>query len=407
MRKVDAEMKAKEAVSKKSPLGPDIDLDRFTMQAEDFGEVGSLKELPEEFRERSLCVGLDARGAQRAGSFFQADHTVMLSESRQSGLEVMSTGDALEQYGWLADYWWQALEPDSDKYTAQAEMRMTQGYFLRAMPGVRVEFPLQACMYMTNDGLAQNVHNIIIAEEGSELNIITGCTTAQRVRSGLHVGISEFYVKKDARVTFTMIHNWAEDMAVRPRSAAIIDENGVFMSNYVCMKPVRTLQMYPAAYCNGQNSVARFNTVLFALPGSSMDVGARVYLREKGSRAEVVTRAITGGGDITARGHLIGNTPEVKGHLECRGLILSEQGMIHAVPELEGKCSGVDLSHEAAVGKIAEEEIRYLMARGLNSDEATAAIVRGFLDVEIKGLPENLKAEISRAVRMGEKERFL
>jgi Fe-S cluster assembly scaffold protein SufB len=138
-----------------------------------------------------------------------------------------------------------------------------------------------------------------------------------------------------------------------------------------------------------------------------MDVGARVYLREKGSRAEVVTRAITGGGDITARGHLIGNTPEVKGHLECRGLILSEQGMIHAVPELEGKCSGVDLSHEAAVGKIAEEEIRYLMARGLNSDEATAAIVRGFLDVEIKGLPENLKAEISRAVRMGEKERFL
>jgi Fe-S cluster assembly scaffold protein SufB len=407
MRKVDAERKAKEAVSKKSPFGPDIDLGGFTMRADDLGEVVSLADLPEEFKERSLCVGLDARGVQRAGSFFQADHSVMLSESRQNGLEVMSTGDALKRYAWLDDYWWQAIESDADKYTAQAELRMTQGYFLRVMPGVRVEFPLQACMYMTKDGLAQNVHNIIIAEEGSKLNIITGCTTAQRVRSGLHVGISEFYVKKDACVSFTMIHNWAEDMAVRPRSAAMVEENGVFLSNYVCMKPVRTLQMYPAAYCDGRNSVARFNTVLLARQGSSMDVGARVYLRAKGSRAEVVTRAIADGGDITVRGHLIGKTPEVKGHLECRGLILSEEGTIHAVPELEGKGGGVELSHEAAVGKIAEEEIRYLMARGLSSDEATAAIVRGFLDVEIKGLPENLKAEISRAVRIDEKERFL
>lgn len=407
MRKVDSKRKAKEAVFKESPFGSDIDLGGFTMQAVELGKVVSLTDLPKEFKERSLCVGLDARGVHRAGSFFQADHSVMLSESRQKGLEVMSMGDALRRYAWLEDYWWEAIEPGSDKYTAQAELRMTQGYFLRALSGVKVEFPLQACMYMTKDGLAQNVHNIIIAEEGSELNIITGCTTAQAVRTGLHVGISEFYVKKDARVSFTMIHNWAEDMAVRPRSAAVVEENGVFLSNYVCMKPVRSLQMYPAAYCNGRNSVARFNTVLLAMLGSSMDVGARVYLHAKDSRAEVVTRAITDGGDITVRGHLIGKTPEVKGHLECRGLILSKEGKIHAIPELEGKGSGVELSHEAAVGKIAEEEIRYLMARGLSSDEATAAIVRGFLDVEIKGLPEDLKAEISRAVRIGEKERVL
>ncbi len=407
MRKIDAERKAKEGVFKKSPFGPDIDLGGFTMQAVDLDKVVSLTDLPKEFKERSLCVGLDARAVHRAGSFFQADHSVMLSESRQKGLEVMSMGDALRRYAWLEDYWWEALEPGADKYTAQAELRMTQGYFLRAMSGVKVEFPLQACMYMTKDGLAQNVHNIIIAEEGSELNIITGCTTAQTVRTGLHVGISEFYVKKNARVSFTMIHNWAEDMAVRPRSAAMVEENGLFLSNYVCMKPVRSLQMYPTAYCNGKYSVARFNTVLLAMPGSSMDVGARVYLHAKDSRAEVVTRAITDGGDITVRGHLIGQTPEVKGHLECRGLILSKEGKIHAIPELEGKGSGVELSHEAAVGKIAEEEIRYLMARGLSSDEATAAIVRGFLDVEIKGLPEELKAEISRAVRIGEKERVL
>ncbi len=133
-----------------------------------------------------------------------------------------------------------------------------------------------------------------------------------------------------------------------------------------------------------------------------MDVGGRVFLRAKGSKAELVARAITRGGDIVTRGHMIGEVPGIKAHLECRGLILSEKGRIHAIPELEGKASGVDMSHEAAVGRIAEEEIQYLMARGLSSEEATSAIIRGFLDVEIKGIPERLKREIKKSISMGE-----
>ena len=296
---------------------------------------------------------------------------------------------------------------DSDKYTAQAELAQHHGYFLRALPGAKAEFPLQACLYMSREGLAQNVHNIIIGEENSELHIITGCTTAPTVRSGLHVGVSEFYVKKNAKVTFTMIHNWAEDVAVRPRTGTIVEENGIFMSNYICMKPVKTLQMYPTAYCIGENATVRYNTILLAPEGSHMDVGSKVFLRAKGSRAEVIARAITTGGSIVSRGNLIGEVPGIRAHLECRGLILSESGSILAIPELEGRTSGVDMSHEAAVGKIAEEEIQYLMARGLTSDEATAAIVRGFLDVDIKGLPERLQEEIKNAVRMGEEEERL
>lgn len=401
MRKVEAGERAKKAYDKPSALGPDIDLGAYSMQADEHKEIDELWMLPREYRDGAPCVGLDVNESARSGSFFQADHSVMLARSRQEGLEVMGIEEALVTHGWLGDYLWQAVPPDTDKYTAQAEMKLTHGYFLRALPGVRAEFPLQACLYMTKDGLAQNVHNIIIAEEGSELNVITGCATAQKVRSGLHIGISEFYVKRNATISFTMIHNWAEDMAVRPRSAAIVEENGVFMSNYVCMKPVRTLQMYPIAYCVGENSVARFNTILVAPPGAFHDVGAMVILKASGSKAEVVTRAITTGGEIFARGKLTGEVPEVKGHLECRGLILSSKGKIHAIPELEGQTSGVDMSHEAAVGKIAEDQICYLMARGLSSDEATAAIVRGFLDVEIKGLPESLRAEIRRAVEMG------
>jgi Fe-S cluster assembly scaffold protein SufB len=133
-----------------------------------------------------------------------------------------------------------------------------------------------------------------------------------------------------------------------------------------------------------------------------MDVGSRVILSAPGCRAEVIARAITTGGDIVSRGHLVGEAPGIKAHLECRGLILKGNGRIHAVPELEGKVPDIDMSHEAAVGKIAEEEILYLMARGLTAEEATSAIVRGFLDIDIKGLPEKLTEEIKRTITRSE-----
>ncbi|MBA7492359.1 hypothetical protein ES702_02909 [subsurface metagenome] len=224
--------------------------------------------------------------------------------------------------------------------------------------------------------------------------------------SGLHIGVTEIYVKRGAKITYTMIHNWSPETAVRPRTAITVEEGGIFLSNYICMKPVRTLQMYPKVRCVGENAIARFNNILVAPVGSTMDIGSRMQLEARGCRAESITRAITTGGTIIARGYILGSVPEVKGHLECQGLILSERGTIRAVPELEGQVSGVDLSHEAAVGKIAEEQLEYLMARGLTYAEATAAIVRGFLNVDIEGLPPQLTSEIKKAIASSEKGLF-
>jgi Fe-S cluster assembly scaffold protein SufB len=100
------------------------------------------------------------------------------------------------------------------------------------------------------------------------------------------------------------------------------------------------------------------------------------------------------GGDVIARGRMTGKVPGARAHLECVGLLLSDTGRIYSIPELDGQSRDLDMSHEAAVGRISEEELEYLMARGLTSDEATSVIVRGFLDVEIKGLPEEIKQEI-------------
>lgn len=331
------------------------------------------------------------------------DHSVIHEGSHQEGLEIMSITSALEKHDWLKDYFWKTVPVNMDKYTAAAHLAPHHGYFIRSLPGAKSIFPLQACLFIGKKGLGQNVHNVIIAEEGSELNIITGCTTAKHIKEGLHIGISEFYVKKGARISFTMIHSWAEEVMVRPRTATIVEEGGVFLSNYICLKPVKSLQMYPVSRLVGPGAMARYNSILYAHPGSHLDVGSRVILSAPQTRAEVIARTISSGGEIIARGHLVGEVPGIKAHLECRGLILKD-GLIHAIPELEGKVADIDMSHEAAVGKIAQEEIEYLMARGLSAEEATAAIVRGFMDVGIMGLPGHLAKEIDKAIKSCEEE---
>ena len=395
--------RAEQAKEKKAAFGSDVDLLKYQLLSNHQSDPLELDPLTNEDRVKIIQSGIDLDGQDKAGTFFQTDHRIVHCSAKQPGLEVLPTAQALAEYPWLEELYWQAVPVDADKYTAQAELHFQNGYFIRALEGQRVTTPIQACLYMKHDNTAQNVHNIVIAEEGSELNIITGCATAPSLQSGIHIGISEFYVKRGAKLSFTMIHDWAEEVMVRPRSGIIVEEDGLFLSNYVSLRPVRSLQMYPTTRLIGSGAVARFHSILLAPPGCELDTGARVVLEASHTRAEIVSRTITTGGVIKARGHLVGLKPNVKAHLECHGLILADEGIIHAIPELEGHKSGVEMSHEAAVGKIAEEEIEYLMARGLTEEEATAAIVRGFLNVQIEGLPPELQAKVDEAIEESEK----
>jgi Fe-S cluster assembly scaffold protein SufB len=386
--------------AKKNEIPPtgDLDLSIYREEAAEHPPLDDLSQLSPADKKVLLMAGIDPAGKERSGSFFQKDHSVIHCRTDFDGAEIMSTTAAREKYDGLTEYWGQAVPTEKDVYTRRADEHREHGYYIRSLPGADVHYPVQACLYLTEDKLAQDVHNIVIAEEESTLNIITGCATAPGVRSGLHVGISEFFVKKGATISFTMIHNWAEEMAVRPRSAVIVEEGGTFISNYICLVPARDLQMYPAAILQGRGAVATFNSVLLARPGSFMDIGARIILQAEACRGEVISRAVSTGGTIIARGHLVGEYPGVRAHLECKGLLLSDEGRIHAIPELEGKTSDLEMSHEAAVGKIAQEEVEYLMARGLSEQEATALIIKGFLSLDIVGLPPDLKKELERMI---------
>jgi len=397
--------RATRALNKKAAIGPDVNLGEFQSGPVFHPHLSDqgLRSLPELERQRLMLSGVDVNEKERGGTFFQKDTEVVHCKTKQEGIEVIPIREALEKVDWIHDYYWKLVAVDADKYTAAAEMSLHNGYVIRALPGVKSIYPIQACLYLDKQGLQQNVHNIIIAEEDSELHIITGCSTSPHLTKGAHVGISEFFVKKNAKLSFTMIHNWAEDMVVRPRSVAQVEAGGLFLNNYICMKPVRTLQMYPTTHLIGEDAVARFYSIIVGSPNSEFDVGGRIYLKKPGTRAEIIARTISNGGKITARGHLIGEVSGIKAHLECKGLLL-KGGLIYAVPELEGHADGVEMSHEAAVGKIAQEEICYLMSRGLSEEEATATIVRGFLNVDIPGLPPQLKAEIDKAIEMSEKD---
>jgi Fe-S cluster assembly scaffold protein SufB len=390
--------RAEQSRHKKAIYGADLNLEEFSRQGGDWGYDPDYRQFSPEERSRLLTAGVELTDEDHAGTFLQADKAIVHCQTRQPGVEVLPITEAVRRHDWVQNYLWGLVAVDADKYTARAELELDNGYFVRALKGAQISQPVESCLYLRTDRFSQHVHNLVVVEEGASLHIITGCATHPGVRSGLHIGVSEFYVKAGGQLTFTMVHNWGEEVHVRPRTAVLVEAGGSYISNYILLRPVKTVQMYPTVTLNGAGARARLQSILIAHPGCELDVGGRVILKAPHTRAEVIARTLAIGGYSIARGHLVGLVPEIKAHLECRGLILGN-GAVHAIPELEGRVAGVDMSHEAAVGKIAAEEVEYLMARGLDEEEAVSTIVRGFLNVKIEGLPPALEEEMEQAIQ--------
>jgi len=361
-----------------------------------------LVKIPHKILEETYKAGMEADEKDRSGTFYHVDQSTVyakVNELFQGKIELMDTKTALQKYSWLEGYMWKLVDKNKDEFTRKVAKDWSGGYFMRIMPGAEITFPLQSCLLITRKNLEQRVHNIIIAEEGSKAHIITSCVQHSSVPKASHLGISEIYVKKGAMLNFTMIHQWSENTLVRPRSAAEVADKATFVSNYVCMRPVRDMQMYPTAYCNGEDSTVSFNNILYGNRGSLLDIGSKAVLKGKGSKAEMVSRAIAReGSKMIIRGLIDGSSAECRGHLECRGLLIDDDAFLQSIPELIARKKGVEITHEAAVGKISEKEITYLMTRKLSRDQAVSLIIRGFMDVSILGLPDALNAEIKKIV---------
>ena len=386
----------KEALSKKGAYGADIDLDRYEEGDKDPEQIDDLES--SDYKEYMEKVGVVSDEMNRSGTLMFIDNGLShCHTTEQEGMEMMSTQAALKKYDWLKDYMWKAVDPTKDKYTAKSFLENADGYFVRVKSGYHIKSPVQTCMLLNTDKSVQNVHNIVIVEDNASLEMITGCSTAHHADDALHVGVSEMYVGDNSNLTFSMIHSWGKQTGVRPRTGTIVGKNSNFTNNYVILNPVGSLQSFPSATLD-EGATALYNTMCIAHEGSDIDTGGMVNLNGRYSSAQIMSRSISMGGRMCARGKLVGNAPDIKAHLECRSIIMKDGGSTSAVPELEAHVADVEMTHEAAVGKIARDQIEYLMSRGLDEDQAVSMIVRGFLSGSINGLPPALQKELDSAI---------
>ncbi|MCX7613894.1 MAG: SufD family Fe-S cluster assembly protein [Caldimicrobium sp.] len=358
-----------------------------------------LSDLSSEERERLRLLGLDER-LPHEGEYVQVDAKPVLCKRQVEGLEIMPITQAMKTFDRIGDYMWKAVSPTKDEFTKATAEDLDDGYFIRVLPGYKLVYPVQTCLYIRSDNVAQKVHNIVIVEEGAQLNLVTSCSVHPHIGSALHIGISEFYVKRKGKLTFTMVHMWGEKTAVRPRTGIIVEEGGTYISTYVSLFPVKSIQSAPVCRLLGPEAKASFVSIIANHKDSHIDLGGEVHLEADDTRTEIISRNVVYGGTNIARGKIIAKAPKVKGHLECQGLMLSDDGLMMAIPELDSHYSDVELTHEAAVGKIAREEVEYLMARGLTEDEATSLIVKGFLSVKIEGLSPELQRQIDKTLEL-------
>ena len=390
------------AKNQPAPYGPDIELTQFD-KPEARAPVKSLRSLHTQVREAALLAGIDTEEIDRSASYFQIDYSAIyqyIQQAYQGQIELMTTQEALQRYEWLGDYWWKAVEVDADKYTAAAELDQTGGVFLRVFAGQQVERPIQACLFVQENNISQNVHNVIIVEEGAKAQLITGCTLHPGVREGLHIGVTEVFLKDGATLTNRMVHNWSEGFHVRPRTGAIVATGATFVSNYILLRPVRSMQAFPQVVLQGEGARAQFHNVLVGVQNSIIDMGSRVELLGRGSQAESISRAVARDNSVMyLRGTFVSHDNDSRGHLDCRGMLLSDTARIYAIPELQA--IGVpksELTHEAAVGPIAEDAVEYLMTRGLTRDVAMATLILGFLKIELPGLPAVVTQSLERVM---------
>lgn len=382
----------KKALSKPAKYGPDVDLHGYKLE-----EV-----LVEEVKE-VVDPGV-VSAAPRVGltpdklTYVQANekmlYTAMTKALSKYGVLVLSTRDATEKFPRANGLVWKLVDPTTDKYVAAAYLHGGEaGYFIYVPPHTKVPIPIYTCLAITSNNVVQFAHNVVYVDEGSEVNVVTGCAIPHGVRSGVHVGISEFYVARNAKLTFTMIHAWAEELHVRPRTAVSVDEGGEYVSYYVTYSPVASIQTYPVVYLK-KNARAYLASIIASSKSGVYDVGSYSALEAPGASVENVSRVVARDeSSVYARAEIEALESSTRGHIECLGLLLSPKAVISSIPIITSRKQGAVLSHEAAIGLIAQKEIDYLMSRGFTEEEAKAVLVRGFMNIEAP-IPPLIKKQV-------------
>lgn len=274
------------------------------------------------------------------------------------------------------------------------------GTFIYVPPGVHVDLPLQAYFRMQEAGGGQFEHTLIIADEGSSVHYIEGCSNPRGIFSSLHAGCVEIFVKAGARVRYTSIENWSTTTYNLNTKRALVERDGVMEWVNGNLGSCVTM-LYPCSVLLGEGAVTDFLGIAFAGAGQHQDTGSKVLHLAPHTSSTVMGKSISrDGGSATYRGLLkvARGAHHVKSSVTCDALLLDERSVSNTIPYMDVRESVVDLGHEARVGRISEEQLFYLCSRGLSREQAVSLIVSGFVEPVVKQLPLEYAVELNRLI---------
>lgn len=308
-----------------------------------------------------------------------------------------------EQPDLVKEYFMTKCVPAADnKFSALHGAVWSGGSFVYVPKGVKVEIPLQTYFRMNTKSFGQFEHTLIIVEPGAEVHYIEGCTAPRYSVSSLHSAVVEIFVKDGARTRYTTIQNWSTDVYNLNTKRAIVYENGIMEWVGGSMGSGVTM-LYPASILRGRGARAEHLNIAFSGKGQNKDTGAKVILAAPDTSASIISKSISkDGGKSVYRGLVrIGREAiGAKVHVECQSLMLDDKSSVDTIPIIEQFTPQSSVGHEATVGKIDEEQLFYLMSRGISRNDAVALVVRGFIEPIAKELPMGYAVELNRLIQL-------
>lgn len=276
------------------------------------------------------------------------------------------------------------------------------GTFIYVPPNVKVTLPLQAYFRMNAKQGGQFEHTLIIADKGSEISYIEGCSAPRFEASALHAGCVELYIKEGATIRYSSVENWSKNTFNLNTKRAVVEKDGKVYWINGNMGSGCTM-LYPSSVLVGEGASSDSLGIAFAGPGQNQDTGSKVIHAAPRTNSVIRAKSISKGGGISSyRGYLqvAKNAKDVKSSVECDALLIDNKSTSNTYPFMKIDNKNVDITHEARVGKIGEEEIFYLMSRGLSEEQAVKTIVAGFIEPVVKQLPLEYAVELNKLIEL-------
>ena len=302
----------------------------------------------------------------------------------------------------VREYWATIIPPNDNKLAALNSAVWSGGSFVYVPAGVKVEMPLQAYFRINTENMGQFERTLIIAEEGSEVHYIEGCTAPVYSTDSLHSAVVEIMVKPTARVRYTTVQNWSQNVYNLVTKRAVAQDHAT-MEWVDCNLGSKLTMKYPSIYLLGEGAHGEILSIAFAGKGQHQDAGGKIIHAAPKTTSSIFAKSISkDGGRGTYRGllEIAKGATESRSKVVCDALLLDEDSRSDTYPTIRIGESDASVGHEASVSKIGEEQLFYLQAHGLDEEEASKTIVNGFIEPITKELPMEYAVEMNRLIEL-------